>query len=425
MPKKKRKIASKTKIRTPNHADSEQSVDDFRPDPLVEGDSILFDTKRIFTVGQQTIQYTFREYFTYFPWENKKSKFYSQKCPPASYHLEKRSDLKSFDFFSFIKDSKKIRMYKFARENALCDDLLEYISDNIEAQSIVLFRQKLEELRDSRLLITTSKTELETIDPPIRSTGPIISDCHFLKIREFPKEESIKATSYLDPKLNEFLNWFNKLDDPLVTEVTLSEPLSEITMEHFIYPSHDDEFTLEALQTTTNMLRFGSVEDIGCIRKLVQSLINKYFRKYNTKFKFVLGSSPGSGKTYMKHLFSGYKITDLDDISMNDPIEGRKFQSLVNKREWNSQKIEYHRVIRSKFKEGVLLAQNSNQVPKEIPYINIVTPGHIGEKKLWSDRGLYDLVIKNKFKVFVDNLQFRNKLFQIVYEELFNSFNYM
>jgi len=424
MPKKKRKIASKTKIRHQNHADSEQSVDDFRPDPLVEGDSILFDTKRIFTVGQQTIQYTFREHFTYFPWENNKSKFYSQKCPPASYHLEKRSDLKSFDFFSFVKDSKKVRMYKFARENALCDDLLEYISDNIEAQSIVLFRQKLEELRDSRLLITTSKTELEIADQPIRPLESPISDCHFLKIREIPKEELIEATSYLDPKLIEFLNWFNKLDNPLVTEVTLSEPFS-LSIDPFLYPSLENDFTLEALQTTSNMLRFGSVEDIGCIRKLVQQLINKYFRKYNTKFKFVLGSSPGSGKTYMKHLFSGYKITDLDDISMNDPIEGKKFQSLVERREWNRQKIEYQRVIRTKFKEGVLLAQNSNQVPKDIPYINIVTPGHIGEKKLWSDRGLYDLVIKNKFKVFVDSQQFRNKLFQIVYEELFNSLNYL
>jgi hypothetical protein len=424
MPKKKRKQTSKTKIKHQNQSESITSDTDFRPDPLVEGDSIVLDTTRIFSVGQSTIQYTFREHFLYFPWENKRSKFYTIKCPPASYHLEKRADLKKFDFFSFIKDSKKVRMYRFARESNLCDDLLEYISEDLESQTISLFRQKIEELRDSRQLITTSKTEIEIESPPLRPIAQPITECHFLKIRKIPLEEELKERNFSDPKLDEFLDWFNNLDDPLVTEVSRTNPSYRLELS-YIQQTEKDDITFGALQTVDHMLRLGSVEDLPCVRDTIKRLINKYSRKFGTKYKFCLASSPGSGKTYMKHLFSGYNIVDLDDISMLDPSERTKFQALVDKREWNKLKIEYFRVIRSKFKEGVLLAQNSNQVPKEMPYLNIITPGHIGEKKLWSDRGLYDLVIKNKFKIFVDNFSLRNKLLQLVYEELFNSLNYL
>lgn len=421
MAKKKRKTISQPKIRHQNLSEPAPSVSAFRPDPLVEGDCTLFDNTRVFSVGQTTIQYSFREHYLYFPWENKKSKFYTTECPPASYHLEKRQDLKNFDFFTFIKDQKKIRLYRFALESKICDDLLEYISDDLEAQTILLFRQKLEELRDSRNL-TTPEPKLEPNPPPIRPLVPSPSECHFLKIRKIPTEEELKKTSFLDPKLVDFLNWFNNLDDPLVAEVTDTESSYQLDLTH---SKTEQESALTTLQSKDHMLRLGSTEDLACVRKLVASLISKFFRKYGTKFKFCLASSPGSGKTYLKNLFSGYNVTDLDDISMLDRSEEKLFHKLIEKRNWKQMELEYFRVIRSKFKEGILLAQNSNQVPKELPYLNIITPGHIGEKKLWSDRGLYDLVIKNNFKVFVDSFKIRNKLFQIVYEELFNGLNYM
>jgi hypothetical protein len=61
----------------------------FQADTLVEGDCSAFSQLRVFTAKNDSVVYSYREHFLYFPWENKKSQFYSKDCPPAAYHIER------------------------------------------------------------------------------------------------------------------------------------------------------------------------------------------------------------------------------------------------------------------------------------------------------------------------------------------------
>lgn len=410
MKKKKKKPSP-----SPNSSTNRSNVDDFHPDPLVEGDCKIFDTCRTFCVRDQSIQYTFREHYLFFSWENQKSRHYTPQCPPAAYHLEKRPDLSKFDFFQFRKDHKKVRFYRYALEHNMCEDLLEYISENMEADTIAKFRQSLEDLRQSKLLVdlksqNTTKSDKLNITPLFQQSCPLIG---------WKYVESRPSQQHDNKTIDDFTSWFNNLSDPLVEEVSDD-------LHRFISVKEEKSSNiLDNLKSTQFALRYESVADISCVVKLTGSLISKYFNKYGTKFKFAICASPGFGKTRLISIFRQFLLTDVDDISINDPNEARLFHQLVQKREWDKQKLEYYRVIRTKFKEGVILCQNSDQVPPEIPYLNIVSPGHIGRRKLWSDRGLYDLVIKNDFKIFLSSKLERNSLVEVVYSEIYNSFNYV
>lgn len=406
MRKKKKKTTVSTKRIEPN---------EFRPDPLVEGDSKSFDTKRIFVVKDNTISYTFREHYLFFSWENKFSKSYNQQCPPASYHLERRSDLKKFDFFTFRLDHKRVRMYRYALERKKCSDLLEYISENMEDTTLQEFRQSIEELRKSKILIE-SKPEVTPVEDIFVPLFPPRQTCSYLKINYGKSKPSGK------PQVDEFTNWFNSLKDPLVNEVPHFDPKIKISVD--VYPEIKSEEKFDILANVDYSLSYESSKDSPCIIGLIGKLISKYFNRYSTKFKFAICASPGFGKTRLMSIFRQFLMIDLDDISMLDPIEGRMFHQLVENREWDRQRLEYYRVIRTKFKEGLILCQNSNQLPPEIPYVNIITPGHLGRKKLWSDRGLYDLVIKNDQKIFIYDKLTRNSLVEIIYSEIYNSLNY-
>jgi hypothetical protein len=410
MKKKKKKQHQPAQL----HQPVPQSVDSsFIPDDLVEGDCPLFSQRRIFTSKNTNHQYSFREHYLYFPFENSKSKFYSTLIPPASYQLEKRQDLKHFDFFSFVKSQSAINLYRFALKSKLCDDLLEYISDEIDVKAKEIFRQSIEESRKSKLLVNIPEVPQQHPIQPLFSKQ--YSECHFITLSFGAKKQSVS-----DPNLDQFLNWFNSLNDPLVSEVTHFDYKEKLHVVRRQLPVGK----FDILDDVDQMLMFESVENSVCVRRYIQSLISKHHRKYGTKFKFSLNASPGYGKTRIKNIYHQFLLTDLDDITMLDPVEGPIFHKLVNSRRWNDQRLEYHRVIKTKFKEGILLGQNSNQSPPDIPFINVVTPGHLGRKKLWSDRGLYDLVIDTTNKVFVLNKLIRNQLIEIIYDEIYNSLNY-
>lgn len=380
----------------------------FEPDLLVEGDCPAYSTLRVFTAKNESVTYSFREHFLYFPWENKKSKFYSTECPPASFHLEKRPDLKSFNFFQFRKQTSKVNLYRFSLEKKLCDDLLEYISDNVESKARELFQQKITELRESKRLSITKPTT------PIIYKHPSITECHFihLQLGNRPFSKSSQHT------FSEFESWFNNLNDNLVDELNSKDKFLSVT---------EEISSLNDLLIKDNISLVYTKEDESlCVHRLISTILKKWFSTHNTKFKFAICASPGFGKTYLRNLFVGYNIVDLDDISMLDPVEGPLLHKLVNNRDWNQQRLEYHRIIRTKFKEGILLAQNSGQLPPEIPFVNVLTPGHLNRKKLWSDRGLFDLITgKNRTnKIFISEKSFRNKLVQIIFDEIYKSDNF-
>jgi len=409
MKKKKKKIITPSKQQ---RSPVTTSNDDFCPDPLVDGDSTSFNAVRVFCVKDKTIQYSFREHFLYFPWENEKSKSFSNMCPPAAYHLEKRSDLKNFDFFSFRKDHKQVRFYRFAREQNMCEDLLEYISENLETTAKDKFRQSLEALRPAKLLVD--------LNQPIKVDPLFKTPKQFCPALKFHFGKLAPATN--NRHVDEFTNWYNNIKDDLVDEISRNqdrkisvELISDFNLSEQQPISIDKNFSLN----------FETVSVSPCIYKFIGLLIRDVFVRKGTKFKFALCASPGFGKTRLKSIFSNFLITDLDDISMLDPIEGPIMQKLVNNRQWKEQRVEYHRIIRTKFKEGIILCQNSHQIPDNIPFINVISPGHIGRRKLWSDRGLYDLVIKCENKIFIHDKLFRNKLVEIIYSELYNSFNYV
>jgi len=396
----------KKKTNKPVSSIRNTSPDDFCPDPLVEGDSPSFSNLRTFCVGEKTIQYTFREHFLFFSWENNKSKNFTQLCPPAAYHLEKRFDLRNFDFFKFRLDHKRVRFYRFALEHKLCDDLLHYISEDMEADTIIKFRQSIESLRQSKILVS-SKPEIK-IEPLFELKCPLIG-----------WEYSKQKTRPIDEQVDKFSEWFNNLDDELVSE----EQDSDHKQINVFETLSEDPSTL--LLKSNFSLYFKSTNSIPCISKFIGKLISKYFNQYKTKFKFGICAPPGFGKTRLLSIFRQLLILDVDDITIFDPNYAKKFHFLIQNREWDKQLIEYHRLIRTKFKEGLILCQHSDQLPPDIPYVNIVTPGHIGRRKLWSDRGLYDLVIKFNNKIFVTNKLDRNSLVEIVYCEIYNSLNYV
>lgn len=408
MKKKKKKSAKPAKPVDTN---------EFSPDPLVEGDRSSFDKTRIFCVKDSTISYTFREHYLFFSWENKYSKNYAPTCPPASYHLERRSDLRNFCFFTFRKDHKRVRMYRYALEKHMCSDLLEYISENLEELTYNTFRQSIEELRQSKLLVKSEpdpplKDDIK-IDPLFKVRKPLCSTYKLLFGKSAPSGNT---------QVDEFSKWFNTLNDPIVNEWPSFDPKIKLSVD--LSPEIKFEEKYDVLNSVDYLMRYESTRDSPCVTGLIGKLISKYFNRYATKFKFAICASPGFGKTRLMSIFRQFLMVDLDDISMLDPIEGKLFHKLVDNREWGKQKLEYFRVIRTKFKEGIILCQNSDQVPPEIPYVNVITPGHLGRKKLWSDRGLYDLVIKNNFKIFVHDKLTRNSLVEIIYSEIYNSYNY-
>jgi hypothetical protein len=385
----------------------------FSADPLIEGDCTQFNNLRVFTSKNDSVVYSFREHFLYFPWENKKSIQFSTDCPPASYHLEKRPDLKSFNFFEFRKSKTSVNLYRYARENKMCDDLLEYISDDVETLAKNKFMQHLTELRDSKRL--TSIQESKPVDPlfPNRKS---LEGFHYIQ-QTFSKSK-FNSNKVLD-NFKEFENWFNNLNDDLVNEVQKEDQL-------YIHLSYVDsiEDQLKFLNNKHHMLEYNSSNDHSIISSFIQSLFKLYYRISGSKFRIAIAASPSFGKTYLKNLFSGYNITDLDDISMFDPDLGPIFHKLLNARKWNEMSNLYHDAINHKFKEGLLLVQNAGQVPRDIPVISVVTPGPLHTRKRWSDRSLFDTVIKSRYKIFLNNDSYRNSLVQLIFTELYNSDNF-
>jgi len=380
----------------------------FKADTLVEGDCSAFSELRVFTAKNDSVVYSYREHFLYFPWENKCSKFYSKNCPPAAYHIERRPDLKGFDFFSFRLNKSKVNLYRYSLENKLCDDLLEFISDNIEDVARSKFSQHLTELRESKIIKKEILIDVDPLFPAKRS----FTGSNFIQLNFHKSKKSLKTQN---DEFNSFIQWYNNLNDALVDEVR-----------------HTPDFlSVETVETPSNVLNFLGSNDVFLnfhneleVRNFITNLLSRYFRNSGTKFKLALAGSPAFGKTYLKNLFSGYNITDLDDISMFDPILGPQFHKLVNARKWNEQHKLYEQVINTKFKDGLLLIQNQGQVPTNLPTISVITPGHLNRKKLWSDRSLFDTVVKSNFKIFVSNRAERNRLIQILFDEIYNSDNY-
>lgn len=404
-------MAAKKKKKKKEPARIDSTDQDFQPDPLVEGDNLNFDQERIFTSNQNTIKYTFREHFLFFPWENKKSKFYSINCPPAAFHLEKRDDLKKFDFFAFRKNKSSVNLYRFALEKRLCDDLLEYVSDNIEEKARSIFKQQLEELRNSR----------KVIELPVQDQNVPITPLFPPRVATVWRRNIVRRKPDTS---NEFMEWLNNLKiDPLVQELPEKERDIFFIVQKDSIKTDDNQF-FENLKSSHYMLDFSTIEESQFVRKFIRHLIFDGFQRKATKFKFAICSPPGSGKTYIKNMFSGYSILDLDDITFFDPVNSRIFHKLINSRDWLGMRREYHRVIRSKFKEGIILCQNASQVPEEIPFIQLVSNSFLGKAKEWSYRGNFDLFKTGKNLIYIKDRIIRNLIHQIVFDEIYNSFNY-
>jgi hypothetical protein len=302
-----------------------------------------------------------------------------------------------------------VNLYRYSLENKLCDDLLEFISDNIEDVARSKFSQHLTELRESKII----KKEILIDVDPLFPAKRVLTGSNFIQLNFHKSKKSFEQQNV---EFNSFLHWYNNLSDDLVSEVRHSPDfLSVSTVET---PSN----VLDFLENKEMFLNFHNNESE--IRNFIFSLLSRYFRNSGTKFKIALAGAPSFGKTYLKNLYSGYNITDLDDISMFDPILGPQFHKLVNARRWNEQRKLYEQVINTKFKDGLLLIQNQSQVPSSIPVISIITPGHLNRKKLWSDRSLFDTVVKSHFKIFVSSRSERNRLVQILFDEIYNSDNY-
>lgn len=384
----------------------------YEADPLVEGDCKDYLKLRVFTYKNDSIVYPYKEHFLYFPWENKRSKQYSTDCPPASFHLERRSDLKSFKFFDFRKNAAKVNLYRFARTNNMCSDLLEYITEDVESLARSKFQQQLTEIRESKVInqVISQNKQKEPLFP----TKSPLTGHNYKKLIFYERKKSFQQ---MNDEFDLFLNWYNNLNDDLVNEVR-----SEVDyLDAENVPSQIDSESF--LRDRNHIMLFNNNELE--IRNFISSLLRKYFASKNTKFKIGIAGSPSIGKTYLRDLFSGYNITDLDDISMLDPILGPQFHKLVNARKWNEQRELYEQVINTRFKEGVLLIQNEEQVPLWLPVITLITPGHLNKRKKWSDRGLFDAVKKSRYKIFIKDNVSRNVFLRIIFDEIYNSDNYI
>jgi hypothetical protein len=388
-----------------------QQPSSYEADPLVEGDNKDFLKLRVFSYKNESIVYSYKEHFLYFPWENKKSTQYSTDCPPACFHLERRTDLKTFNFFQFRKDQTKVNLYRFARKHFLCYDLLEYITDDVESLARSKFQQQLTEIRESKIIDQVIKQN--KIEPLFPQKSPL-TGYNYKKLIFYNRKKSFEQ---MNNELDSFLNWYNTLNDELVNEVRPTKDYLNV-IDIDTEPIDSESF----LQDTNHMMLFNNNEFE--IRKFISSLIRKYFTNSNTKFKIGIAGSPSIGKTYLRDMFQGYQITDLDDISMLDPNLGPQFHKLVNARKWNEQRELYKQVINTRFKEGVLLIQNEQQVPSWLPVITLITPGHLNKPKKWSDRGLFDAVKKSRYKIFIKDKRSRNVFLRIIFDEIYNSDNY-